>query len=1091
MTTPKTLKDLEAEFLPPKKKTLQDLEAEFLPSEPARTPEPGGGLNTLAGRISAFEGQGREGSPFARQTLRQPLESTLRAADRFVAQPLDAFAESTFRGATFQPQVGQGEGENFFRENVESFRDRNIFAQLGIGLAIDPATIASRLPSAALRAAPRGRFGFAAPEFVGRSGGLAEGPAVRQLAPSQIPPSVRPPEALPRTGPLEFPGGVRPDASGNALTSQVADVPLGLGETRSVGNRGLTIQRAADVTAEDTSVLFAKDAQGDEWTIVLDIRNNRLNASILPSLVGGEVPPISPGNIQPLSQPRFNTSEVRSLLREVAQLFPNADSVSGIRETIGRNIPDRMQNINLAPFRRPVKVDVPTGSPTRNVPIDESPSISVPVDRPSTAIPSQGDLNLFGLHPIEAGLGRFGQLKNTFRETVTARTGIGTTAESDVARPLINERRRVKAVIRSVANESSQRTNAIVRTLKTDQQGRFKNLAGVDPTIRGAPTISDVAARLPRYVSQLTSEQVTAFERLRELMIPFREAVDETGVLLSSRPDIIEGGFYIPRLVKNERTFVGSKFVNKAISGYKQDAEFPSEAFGISQGTRYHSVVNSVSNHATKVGQDALDVHSAKFLAGVADSGGSGTIQIRGLENEIFDADLAAQIQRELITESRIGTDRLAVINALSVLHRGFRSTWDNSAMMIQGLLGLARNPLPGSPYSKAMRVNIRAWMNGGDSAFGSWAIKHDQQLAPGNPNTVQWWTSRGLPIQGSATEFELGQGSLSALGRIPGVARSNRAFGALGDTLRVAWADNELADFIRKGVQGPQLEAEAERIAKAVGGATGVARGRFGGDLGDFFLFAPRFLQARLETLARSVQGLRPGATIEQRIARRAMFQMIGIGTGLTFAANEALGQDTDRRPYIKVKTGTRPVEPYINPETGRTRTTRDVFEIVPNSNFMRVRFGGRDWSLFGTYDSLLRVLMAGAVGDPIGALRPLASGPVSIGIDLITRRDFGGEAIPTNVQTGFQSPIKFAEYVAEQVTPFVAGEVPSIVQQAIEGDVLASATALTGEIIGAKSSQLTRRDKRNAISQAQYSQDYDSLSSTQKSLVRDLNDE
>ena len=133
----------------------------------------------------------------------------------------------------------------------------------------------------------------------------------------------------------------------------------------------------------------------------------------------------------------------------------------------------------------------------------------------------------------------------------------------------------------------------------------------------------------------------------------------------------------------------------------------------------------------------------------------------------------------------------------------------------------------------------------------------------------------------------------------------------------------------------------------------------------------------------------------------------------------------------------------------------------------------------------------MAGAVGDPIGALRPLASGPVSIGIDLITQKDFGGEDIPTNAQTAFQSPVKFAEYVAEQVTPFAVGEIPAITQQAIEGDVVGSATALAGEIIGAKSSELTRRDRRNSISQAQYSQDYDGLSSSRKATVRDLNDE
>ena len=83
---------------------------------------------------------------------------------------------------------------------------------------------------------------------------------------------------------------------------------------------------------------------------------------------------------------------------------------------------------------------------------------------------------------------------------------------------------------------------------------------------------------------------------------------------------------------------------------------------------------------------------------------------------------------------------------------------------------------------------------------------------------------------------------------------------------------------------------------------------------------------------------GLRPGANIEQRIARRALVRLIGTGTALTFFANSMLGQETDGRPFVDGKV---------------------------NSNFMRIRFGGRDWSVFGTWDSLARAIATVATPD------------------------------------------------------------------------------------------------------------------------------
>jgi hypothetical protein len=325
---------------------------------------------------------------------------------------------------------------------------------------------------------------------------------------------------------------------------------------------------------------------------------------------------------------------------------------------------------------------------------------------------------------------------------------------------------------------------------------------------------------------------------------------------------------------------------------------------------------------------------------------------------------------------------------------------------------------------------------------------------------------------------------------------------------MRIAWADSEVEGLIRRGVKGDELRGQMERISRAVNGATGYAQGKTFASAGDFLLLAPKFLQARLETGVRAFMGLRPGATLEQRIARRALFRLIGIGTSLTFALNLALGQETDTRPFITIKTGTRPLDtPRMNPATGRLRTTEDVFERVPNSNFMRVRYGGRDWSMFGTWDSLLRVILAGASGDPIGALRPLSSGIISVATDVLTGRDFRGKPVTLRAQGIMNDPGRFASWVGGQIYPFAVEEIPSAIGDIVTGGdqitelttvggnvvggISAGMTTIVGEILGAKSSPLSRRDRRDVLARNVYLKDYESLTEAQKRNVRTLNDE
>ena len=122
------------------------------------------------------------------------------------------------------------------------------------------------------------------------------------------------------------------------------------------------------------------------------------------------------------------------------------------------------------------------------------------------------------------------------------------------------------------------------------------------------------------------------------------------------------------------------------------------------------------------------------------------------------------------------------------------------------------------------------------------------------------------------------------------------------------------------------------------------------------------------METVARGLISLRPGATVEQRFARRSLLKLIGYGTLITYAANMMLGNETEVKPW----------------KDGRY-----------NSNFMRIRFGDRDISVFGSWELFPRAIISTAQGKPQDVIRGLGSGVVSSAWDLMWNKDFMGKAV------------------------------------------------------------------------------------------------
>ena len=475
---------------------------------------------------------------------------------------------------------------------------------------------------------------------------------------------------------------------------------------------------------------------------------------------------------------------------------------------------------------------------------------------------------------------------------------------------------------------------------------------------------------------------------------------------------------------------------------------------------------------------------------------GMGTMDIPGLEGYSFPAVLARTvndiIEKEMPTRGA-AKQVIGAWNWHASLWRSLRATLDDSAPIIQGLLRMADHPVMAG---RAMGWHIRAWGANGEQLLGSYITEFNKKAAAQGGLTTEDMSRLGLRIGGIDTEMTVGkQKYLSRLGRAPGIKQANRAYGFYGDRLRMDWMKDSVEGLMREGrtLQDIVDSGDARDLAKAINSATGYSDKRFGGVFGDMLLFAPRFFQARLETAARAGRamatdplgaveavpmvgrkarqtlaegGMARDISVKDREARRAFLRLISGGTMMTVMANEMLGNETDFNVLKKNKDG----------------------EWEYNSNFMRIRFGGRDWSLFGTWDSMLRLMIvSGMTGNPIEGLRGLASGPVSLGWDLITGETFTGERpegpdwVPDDPEwMPGDTNLKTAAYILESHLPFAFDEVPQVGEHMQEGDMGKAAALLSGEFFGGKSSPLSRGDLLYEISKEKKEQEIKSPSAT-----------
>ncbi len=374
-------------------------------------------------------------------------------------------------------------------------------------------------------------------------------------------------------------------------------------------------------------------------------------------------------------------------------------------------------------------------------------------------------------------------------------------------------------------------------------------------------------------------------------------------------------------------------------------------------------------------------------------------------------------------------------INDINDAVRPVMATLDLSFAAVQGLMAALSHP---TNYFNAMKT---VFSNGyGDYEM---SLKNSGKLYQMIKDGVNWSARHDM------AEFTYP----STIRRIPGVGKvadlTNRQFAMFGNVLRSNMYDMGL----REGIS----EVARKQLARNVNLITGFHPDS-PGTTQKTLLFAPRFFRSQLGFVA---DALTKGDMSNTGASRSAMTAMT-TGTLLTMGLNDMAGE----------KTITDPRDP----------------------NFMRVRWGGKDWSVFGTWDSLLRAFTIGMDQGPTEAAaylaRTKASPVVSRMLDVMQGETLGGDSV------NFSSPSE----VLKSMGTFSKGVLPLSVQQVMQDKPdITDPQQIIGsglQFLGTKSSPLTPFEKmeirREGLSKQDFGTDWDKLEPWQrKQLVTqyDLN--
>jgi len=603
----------------------------------------------------------------------------------------------------------------------------------------------------------------------------------------------------------------------------------------------------------------------------------------------------------------------------------------------------------------------------------------------------------------------------------------------------------------SIANGSlietvlkAQRDTRVSASLKKFGEQNFEGKYGSIVEIIGESTMNQYYGRLSKIKGILEAMAVRSGVKRTKVADPSKtgKTMSLSERLLEINSDI-ESSKLRHALTPDDTDDI-VKLGEKELEDFGSDLKkWKKEIEGLLQGTRgdwYQNEKNTLVDLLTKA-----EIEFKTKLA-PAISKDIDVLSKLGLEGHYFPTQFRDSIYKEMskFFRSQNPEGIRGTMMKLNSLLRTFGATGDFSAFGIQGWTAVLNDTarrlanMAGKTDSVADLKTIGEQGDSLSALSASWKAfgengpqlvaeyyRIQEKIARSNPNLIVSPTQAinlGLAVLGNVPDFYRFDN--------PILKKFDRAFTHYGNVLRYQLFSSELLLAARS--RGGRIQdlidsGEARKIADAINVMTGVGRRGFGGDVGQFLLFSPRFFQARMAMLSKSIKGtykgVMPGqsATIDERIARQYMARFMGIAAFLTLSINEALGQPTDLNPFKENKaTG----EWYYNP------------------NFMRVHVGDLDISFLGPHDTMLRILSAipqagltaknqgVSVDDMLDKFRSTISGP-AVGqtwdflagedvIGQITRAKIDGR-VPKPFEEDFFESVLSPESISTLMSNFV----------------------------------------------------------------------
>lgn len=303
-----------------------------------------------------------------------------------------------------------------------------------------------------------------------------------------------------------------------------------------------------------------------------------------------------------------------------------------------------------------------------------------------------------------------------------------------------------------------------------------------------------------------------------------------------------------------------------------------------------------------------------------------------------YPMDAGTQLQE--LDAARTPEGMFKLVNEMNDQIRPIMATLDLSFLGVQGLVAAFSNP---SAYIKAAKIVLTSGY--GDYEAALFRSGRGQKML----NAGMHWAARN-----DFAEFIFG----SAITKLPKIGPladvSNSMFTQFGNVLR-----SEMFKTAYRADMDPIATSQLARTVNLVSGFSPNSPG----STEKAMMFAPRFFRSQMGLVADSFtkHDLSPAG------AANKMALFLTTGTLFTYLANESLGNETDFDPS--------------------------------SPNFMRIRVGDQDMSLFGTWDSLARVMIHTAEDGPIEGAKYLARTKASPVVgkmyDLISGETLNGQQI------------------------------------------------------------------------------------------------